>query len=325
MYLSIALIEPLRIFQVLHSPPQHHHQTVMLPRFKGTGPGLLRNWEGLSVCKRKRGQVESSTVILTFPFISSSVVPVLSGLSVFVGAVQSQLTWPTESRAAGRRGRAAGDGRNKWRRCPHRQSSHQARGGLFQDAVRHVVRVQRAEAGVEARMVLGGGASVRKGVGEKARVELLQVSGSSSMRGVREVGACREVWVHPKEAGPLKVFPQNLGTLLLVHQSSSWGSKVRPLKVVGHQAELLADSRGGGGRGRCQRVVRVGCCRRRCYGRRPLCLQKALMLEQPGQVWIRAQGQVRVCTKCQSLPAVLMLLLSCQLPQGVPCEAMRTL
>lgn len=58
----------------------------------GTGRG-----QGLVVCKRKRWQVESSTVILTFPLISSSVVPVLSGLSVFVGAVQCQLTWPSKS------------------------------------------------------------------------------------------------------------------------------------------------------------------------------------------------------------------------------------
>lgn len=40
--------------------------------------------------------------------------------------------------------------------------------------------------------------------------------------------------MHPKVASPLKVFPQDLGTLLLVDQSSSWGSEVRPVEVVGH-------------------------------------------------------------------------------------------
>lgn len=72
-------------------------------------------------------------------------------------------------------------------------------------------------------------------VGEKARVELLQVSGSSSMRGAREVRASREMRVHPEVASPLKVFPQDLGTLLLINQSSSWGSEVRgAVKVMGH-------------------------------------------------------------------------------------------
>lgn len=72
-------------------------------------------------------------------------------------------------------------------------------------------------------------------VGEKAGVELLQVSGSSSMRGACEVSAMREVWVHPKVASPLKVFPQDLGTLLLIHQSSSRGSEVmRAVKVMSH-------------------------------------------------------------------------------------------
>lgn len=60
------------------------------------------------------------------------------------------------------------------------------------------------------------------------------MSGSSSMRGAREVRAS-EVWVHPKVASPLKVFPQDLGTLLLIDQSSSWGSEVmRAVKVMGH-------------------------------------------------------------------------------------------
>lgn len=96
----------------------------------------------MSLQEEQRGQVESSTVILTFPLISSSVVPVLSGLSVFMGAVKTQLSWPSES--AGRRGRSAGDGRNKWRWRPHRQGSHQACRGLCQDAVGHMVWVQMA-------------------------------------------------------------------------------------------------------------------------------------------------------------------------------------
>lgn len=72
-------------------------------------------------------------------------------------------------------------------------------------------------------------------MGEKAGVELLQVSGSSSMRGACEVRASREMWVHPEVASPLKVFPQDLGALLLINQSSSWGSEVRrAVKVMGH-------------------------------------------------------------------------------------------
>lgn len=85
-------------------------------------------------------------------------------------------------------------------------------------------------------MVLGSRRGSRgERVGEKARVELLQVSGSSSMRGAWEVRASREVWVHPKVASPLKVFPQDLGTLLFINESSSWGSEVRrAVKVMGH-------------------------------------------------------------------------------------------
>lgn len=48
------------------------------------------------------------------------------------------------------------------------------------------------------------------------------------------------------------------------------------------------------------------------------------MLEQPSQVWIGPQGQVGIRPKCQSFPTMLMLL-SCQLPPGVPGEAVRTL
>lgn len=118
-------------------------------------------------------------MILTFPLISSSVVPVLSGLSVFVDAVQSQLPRPE---SPGRRGRAAGHGRNKRRRRPHRQSSHQARRGLCQDAVGHVVLVQLAKTGEEAGVVLGSvRGSVGERVGEKAGVELLQVSSGDSV------------------------------------------------------------------------------------------------------------------------------------------------
>lgn len=93
-----------------------------------------------------------------------------------------------------------------------------------------------AETGEEASVVLGSRrGSVGERVGEKARVELLQVGGSSSMRGAREVRASGDVWVHPKVASPLKVFPQDLGPLLLIYQSSSWGSEVRrAVKVRGH-------------------------------------------------------------------------------------------
>lgn len=145
-------------------------------------------------------------------------------------------------------------------------------------------------------MVLGsGGCSRGEPVGEKARVELLYVGGSSSVRGARQVGARREVGVHPKVASPLKVFPQDLGALLLVDQSSSRGSEVgRAVEVMTHQAELLADSRRGGGRGRYWWVMRGGCCGCSCDGRSPLCLQKALMLEQTDHVVIGSQGQVRV-------------------------------
>lgn len=90
--------------------------------------------------------------------------------------------------------------------------------------------------------------------------------------------------------------------------------------MMGHYAELMADSRGGGRRGRSRRVVRGGCC-----------LQKALMVEQPSQMF-GSQGEVRVRRKCQSFPTMLMmllmmmlLLLSCQLPPGTPGEAMWTL
>lgn len=127
--------------------------------------------------------VESSTVILTFPFISSTVVPVLSGLSILVGAVQSrQLTRPAEPPR--RRGRPTGDGRNERRRRPHRQGTHQARGGLGQDAVGNVVRVQLAEAGKEAGVVLGGGGGpVVERVREQAGVELLQVRSCGGVGG----------------------------------------------------------------------------------------------------------------------------------------------
>ena len=73
-------------------------------------------------------------------------------------------------------------------------------------------------------------------MGEKARVELLQVSGSSSMGGAGEVRAGGKVWVHPEVASPLKVFPQDLGTLLLIDESSSRGSKLMmgAVKRMGH-------------------------------------------------------------------------------------------
>lgn len=49
---------------------------------------------------------------------------------------------------------------------------------------------------------------------EKGRVELLQVS--RSVRGAGEVRAMRELLVHREYASALKVFPQDLGSLLLV-------------------------------------------------------------------------------------------------------------
>lgn len=132
-------------------------------------------------------------------------------------------------------------------------------------------------------MVLGGrGGSVVERVGEKAGVELLQVSGSSSVRGVREVRAVGDVRVHPVVARALKVFPQDLGALLLVDEPSSRVSEVRrAFEVVGHEAELLA-----GRRGRYRRVVRVG----GRDGRGPVRLHEALMLEQSGQMRIGSQG-----------------------------------
>lgn len=139
---TIARI-PSLAFPSLPPPPASHGD----PRFRGGWScfGCVTGRVGFSSLQaEKGGQVESSTVILTFPLISSSVVPVLSGLGVFVGAVQCQLTWPSKSRAAGRRGRPAGDGRNERRRRPHRQSSHQTCRGFCQDAVGRVVRVQRA-------------------------------------------------------------------------------------------------------------------------------------------------------------------------------------
>lgn len=153
-------------------------------------------------------------------------------------------------------------------------------------------------------------------VGQKARVELLQMSGSSSMRGAGEVRATWEV-VHPKVASPLIVFPQYLGTLLLINEPSSRGAELRrAVKRMGHYTELLADSGGGDRRGRSRRVVRGGCC---CC-----CLKNSLMLEQPSQMWIGSQGEVRVRLKCQSLPTMVMLL-NCQLPPRIPGEAVWTL
>lgn len=101
--------------------------------------------------------------------------------------------------------------------------------------------------------------------------------------------------MHPKVASPLKVFPQDLGALLLVHQPATRGSELRrAVEGMRHQAEFWANSRGGGSRGRSWRVVRGGGCRCCSYSRDPFCLDKALMLEQPSQVWIGSQGQVGV-------------------------------
>lgn len=193
------------------------------------------------------------------------------------------------------------------------------------------VRVQRRQAGVEARgVVLGGsGGSWGEGVGQKAGVQLLQVSGSSSVGGAGQVRASGEVRVHPEVASPLKVFPQDLGSLLLIHQPASRRSDVvRPVEGMSHQAgKLLADSRVGARRGRSRRVVGGG--RRCCRGDRsdPLCFHQALVLEQPRQVRIGPQRQVRVRAQRQGLPAVLLLLLMLrrQLPPGVPGEAVGAL
>lgn len=157
--------------------------------------GCVIGRSGFSSLQEEKGQVESSTVILTFPLISSSVVPVLSGFCVFVGAVQCQLTWTCESRAAGGCGRPIGDGRNERRRRPHLKRSHQARRGLCQDTVGHVGWDEWGEAGVEAWVVLvSTRSSRRERVGK--RVKLIQVRGSSSVRGAGQVRARREVQVH---------------------------------------------------------------------------------------------------------------------------------
>lgn len=77
---------------------------------------------------RKRKEVfESSTVILTFPLISS-IVPILSGLSILVSTVQCKLTWCSKS--AGGSGGPTGYGRNEGWRRPHRQGSYQSRRGF---------------------------------------------------------------------------------------------------------------------------------------------------------------------------------------------------
>lgn len=88
------------------------------------------------VCSmRGKGVFESSTVILTFPLISS-IVPILSRLSIFMSTVQCQLTRYSES--ARGRGRSTGYGRNEGRWRPHRQGSYQSRRGLCQDATGHM-------------------------------------------------------------------------------------------------------------------------------------------------------------------------------------------
>lgn len=141
--------------------------------------------------------------------------------------------------------------------------------------------------------MVGCRGSWREWVGQEARVQLFQVSSSSSMRGTGEVRPSREMMMHSIVTCPFKVFSQNLGTLLLINQPTSMRSKLmRAVKGVGHKAELLAYSRAGGSRGRSRWVVRCSCSS--CYCSNPLCLQEALVLEQTGQMWIRSKGEVRV-------------------------------
>lgn len=85
--------------------------------------------------RERKGAFESSTVILTFPLISS-IVPILSGLSILMSAIQCKLTRCSKS-ARGSRG-TTGYGRNEGRWCPHRQGSYQSRRGLCQDAIGHM-------------------------------------------------------------------------------------------------------------------------------------------------------------------------------------------
>lgn len=134
--------------------------------------------------------------------------------------------------------------------------------------------VQGAEAGVQAWVVSGG--SWREGVGQQARMQLFQVSSSSSMRGAGEVRPRGKVRMHAKVTRPFKVFSQDLGALFLIHQPASMMAELRgAVKVVGHKAELLAYSRAGGSRGRSGGVVRCSCS-----------LQEALVLEQTSQMWV---------------------------------------
>lgn len=74
--------------------------------------------------------------------------------------------------------------------------------------------------------------------------------------------------------------------------------------------------------------MRVG-CHRRCHGRRSLSLQEALgmlVLEEPGQVGVGPQRQVRVRPQRHRFPALLLLLLlGGQLSPRVPGEAVGVL
>lgn len=114
-------------------------------------------------------------------------------------------------------------------------------------------------------------------MGQEARMQLFQVSSSSSMRGAGEVRPRGKVRMHAKVTRPFKVFSQNLGALFLINQPASMMSELMgAVKVVGHKAEFLAYSRAGGCRGRSRRVVRCSCSS--CDCSHPLCLQEALVL-----------------------------------------------
>lgn len=144
-------------------------------------------------------------------------------------------------------------------------------------------------------------------------IEVSRVRGTGE-EGVGEV----RVGVHPVAANPLKVLAQNLCSLVFLKQASDGTRGLRRsllMVLVGEETELLPCGRGGRSHGG-RRVVRPHDGR---HG--PLGLEESLhllVLEEPGQVRIRAQGQVRVRAHGEGLS---LLLLCSQLPPGVPGEA----